>query len=61
MKSLQEIRDALYGVNAVNISLHMIGLRKRDDKTVYDTNECLAEILSWLDEHLDAAKDATKD
>lgn len=59
MKTLKEIRNALYGVNATNVGLYMIGLKKRDDKIVYDTNKCLAEILSWLDEHIDAEKART--
>jgi hypothetical protein len=54
MKTLQEIRDALYGVNAQHVSLRMIGFNDRSDKIVYATNECLAEILKWLDEHIDA-------
>jgi hypothetical protein len=48
-EKLQHIRDLLYQVNAVNISLYMIGLKKRDDKLVADTNECLGEILKQLD------------
>ena len=48
-KKLQHIRDMLYQVNAVNVSLYMIGMRKRDDKLVADTNECLGEILKQLD------------
>ena len=49
-EELQHIRDELYQVNAVNISLYMIGLKKRDDKLVADTNECLGEIIKQLDE-----------
>lgn len=48
-KKLQHIRDMLYQVNAVNISLYMIGMKKRDDRLVADTNECLSEILKQLD------------
>ncbi len=59
MRTLKEIRGALYGVNSVNVSLRMIGLNERDDKIVYDTNKCLAEILAWLDEHIDAEKART--
>jgi len=54
MKTLQEIRDALYNVNAVNVSLHMIAMKRRDDKIVHDTNECLGEILKWIDELLES-------
>ncbi|WP_461366669.1 hypothetical protein [Candidatus Darwinibacter acetoxidans] len=48
-EKLQHIRGMLYQVNAVNISLYMIGMKKRDDKLVADTNECLGEILKQLD------------
>jgi hypothetical protein len=48
-EKLQHIRGMLYQVNAVNISLYMIGMKKRDDKLVADTNECLSEILKQLD------------
>lgn len=48
-EKLQHIRDMLYQVNAVNISLYMIGMKKRDDRLVADTNECLSEILKQLD------------
>ncbi len=48
-EKLQHIRHMLYQVNAVNISLYMIGMKKRDDKLVADTNECLSEILKQLD------------
>lgn len=48
-EKLQHIRDMLYQVNAVNISMYMLGMKKRDDKLVADTNECLGEILEQLD------------
>ena len=50
MKTLQEIRDALYSVNATNVSLYMIAMKRRDDKIIIDTNQCLGEILKWIDE-----------
>lgn len=56
MKTLQEIRDALYSVNSVNISLHMIAMKRREDKIVYDTNACLGEILKWIDELIESER-----
>lgn len=53
---LQHIRDMLYQVNAVNISMYMLGMKKRDDKLVADTNECLGEILKQLDELIQETK-----
>jgi hypothetical protein len=50
-EKLQHIRDMLYQVNAVNISM-----KKRDDKLVADTNECLGEILKQLDELIQETK-----
>ena len=51
-QKLTDIRGHLYAVNSLNVSLRMIELNKRDDKTVYNTNECLGEILKDLDEVL---------
>jgi hypothetical protein len=34
----------------------MIGLKDRTDKVVYATNECLAEVLKWIDERIAAEK-----
>ena len=50
MKTLQEIRDALYSVNATNVSLYMIAMKRRDDEIISNTNQCLGEILKWIDE-----------
>ena len=48
-EELKKIRSNLYGVNAINVSLHMIALKERDDKIVFDTNACLGEIIKQID------------
>ena len=52
-EKLQKIRNALYQINATNISLYMIGMKKRDDKIVEDTNACIAEVIRMMDEAID--------
>jgi hypothetical protein len=47
---LKTIRENLYAVNAQIVSLQMIALKDRSDKTVFNLNECLAELLKQLDE-----------
>jgi len=53
---LEKIRNDLYRINAVNISLYMVGMKKRDDKIVYGTNECIAYVLENIDKLLDGYK-----